>query len=135
NNTNNLTPPEKLPNIKHWHLFNCKKLYELYNKEWNFFIKYKNNKDYNPNEHKPLTDKEIEEKKELLKEGFIEIGYNDFSKFIRLCIKYGRDDINNILNNMLNESNIDNKDLIIKYHKAFFNKAPQITELQTYLDR
>ena len=145
NNKNGLKVPSKLPDIRYWQLYEVKDLYKIHNKEWEFFNKWKNSPYYDEEKHIALNEDEIKLKKEILENGFDGISYRDFGCFVRGCIKYGKDDIDSICKDMIeismdidddNDNDKNNATAMIKrYHTRFFEKAEEIEELETALER
>lgn len=74
----------------------------------------------------PLTEKEIEEKEKLLTQGFENWGKRDFSAFIKANEKYGRNNIEQIAND------IDGKTLeeVKEYSKVFWKRYKEISEYE-----
>ena len=140
-NKNGLKEPDRLPDIRYWQLYDVENLYLLHNNEWNFFVKYKNAHYYNPEKHVALTEDEIKTKEKILADGFDCISYRNFACFVRSVIKYGKDDIDSICSAMI-ENGIDSDDseeeiikMIKRYHTAFFEKGPEIEELEASMER
>merc|ERR1712154_356220 len=130
-NKNDLEIPQKLPDIRYWQLYDVENLYTINRKEWSFFNKYKNAHYYNPQKHVALNEEEKKLKQKLLNDGFPQISYRDFGCFVRSIIKYGKNDIDSICNAMIkngmnqideNMEEQDIKEMIKKYHAAFFDE-------------
>merc|ERR1712154_759776 len=92
---------------------------------------------YNPQKHVALNEEEKKLKQKLLNDGFPQISYRDFGCFVRSIIKYGKNDIDSICNAMIkngmnqideNMEEQDIKEMIKKYHAAFFDEKNQNVE-------
>ena len=49
-----------------------------------------------PEDPQPLTEEELEERTQLLDEGFKDWSRRDFSAFVRACTKYGRNALSDV---------------------------------------
>ncbi|XP_031550358.1 SWI/SNF-related matrix-associated actin-dependent regulator of chromatin subfamily A member 5-like [Actinia tenebrosa] len=104
--------PPKQPNVQDYQFF-PPRLFELLDKEIYAFRKsigYKMPLDYDdPNaeenrkqeqqlidDAEPLTEEEVEEKEQLLQEGFTNWSKREFNQFIKAIEKYGRDDMESV---------------------------------------
>lgn len=124
-----------------WQLYDVENLYKISNKEWNFFVKYKNAHYYNADKHVALSEEEMKEKQQILDDGFDCISYQNFGCFVRSVIKYGKDDIDSICAEMI-KNGIDSEDaeeeiieMLKRYHTAFFEKGDEIGELENAMAR
>eukprot|EP00486_Rosalina_sp_Unknown_P008961 CAMPEP_0201593062 /NCGR_PEP_ID=MMETSP0190_2-20130828/190786_1 /ASSEMBLY_ACC=CAM_ASM_000263 /TAXON_ID=37353 /ORGANISM="Rosalina sp." /LENGTH=480 /DNA_ID=CAMNT_0048052115 /DNA_START=1309 /DNA_END=2748 /DNA_ORIENTATION=- len=152
-NKNGLPVPSRLPDIRYWQLYDVKELYAINAKEWDWFNKYKNSPHFDEEKHVSLTEEEKELKQKVLNDAFPEIGYRDYSCFVRSCCKHGKDDIDAIIKDMLEMMIMDVDDdeneneteketikqqkiaMIKGYHTAFFEKAEHVEELEVALER
>jgi len=150
-NPNGLTQPSRLPDIRYWQLFDSKALYQIHATEWEWFNRWRNHEEYNENEcgEQGLSDEERAQKQSLLDAGFAQITYRDFACFVRCCIKFGKDAVDAIAAHMAAECvDIDGqsdseielaqsqmKDLVRRYHSAFFERGPAVSELSSALER
>jgi len=105
-NSNALTPPARLPDIRYWQLYDVKRLYELNAKEWQCFNDWKNSASYDAELHVALTESEQALKKTLLAQGFDRIRYRDFGAFVRAAIKHGKDDADAIVASVMKDMDI-----------------------------
>lgn len=133
--------PPKQPNVQDFQFF-PPRLFELLDKEIFYFRKtigYKAplNTDHGDNAEKirkqeqkvidksePLTEEETQEKEALLQEGFINWSRRDFNQFIKMCEKYGRDDIESI------SKEIEGKapEEVIEYAKVFWDRFQELSD-------
>ncbi|CAA7061895.1 unnamed protein product [Microthlaspi erraticum] len=98
----------RMPQLHDFQFFNTSRLNELYEKEVRHLmqahqqtqVKDTIEVDEPQEAGDPLTAEEVEEKEQLLEEGFPTWGKRDFNAFIRACEKYGRDDIKSISSEM-----------------------------------
>ncbi|KAI2804812.1 SWI/SNF- matrix-associated actin-dependent regulator of chromatin sub A member 5 [Blomia tropicalis] len=133
--------PPKQPNVQDFQFF-PPRLFELLDKEIYFYRKtigYKVplNTDLGETAEKvrkqeqklidksePLTEDETLEKEELLQEGFINWSRRDFNQFIKMCEKYGRDDIDSISKEVEGKS----PDEVIEYTKVFWDRFQELAD-------
>jgi len=147
NNKSNTPKPPKPPKLHNTYDFQFypKKLYKLYDKEiyaYRKSINYKvpmvivddNDESYAEKEKEreeeqkkideavPLTEEEIAEKEKLLEQGFEKWGKRDFTTFIKANEKYGRENIEQIANDM------DGKTLeeVQEYSKVFWKRYKEL---------
>ncbi|KAH9422040.1 SWI/SNF- matrix-associated actin-dependent regulator of chromatin sub A member 5 [Dermatophagoides pteronyssinus] len=133
--------PPKQPNVQDFQFF-PPRLFELLDKEIYYYRKtigYKVplNPDLGEGAEKqrkqeqklidksePLTEDEQQEKEELLQEGFINWSRRDFNQFIKMCEKYGRDDIDSI------SKEIEGKmpEEVIDYAKVFWERYQELAD-------
>ncbi|KAL1197798.1 ISWI chromatin-remodeling complex ATPase CHR17 [Cardamine amara subsp. amara] len=98
----------RMPQLHDFQFFNIQRLTELYEKEVRYLMQthqktqMKDTIELDGPEEigDPLTAEEVEEKDQLLEEGFSTWGRRDFNAFIRACEKYGRNDIKSIASEM-----------------------------------
>ncbi|KAJ0238585.1 ISWI chromatin-remodeling complex ATPase CHR17 [Hirschfeldia incana] len=98
----------RMPQLHDFQFFNLDRLTELYEKEVRHLMQIhqktqmKDTVEADEPEEvgDPLTAEEVEEKEQLLEEGFSTWSKRDFNTFIRSCEKYGRDDISSIASEM-----------------------------------
>ncbi|XP_057722544.1 ISWI chromatin-remodeling complex ATPase CHR17-like [Arachis stenosperma] len=81
----------RMPQLHDFQFFNTQRLSELYEKEVRYLMVEVGD---------PLTAEELEEKEQLLEEGFSSWSRRDFNTFVRACEKYGRNDIKGIASEM-----------------------------------
>merc|ERR1712129_188709 len=141
-NKNGLIAPERLPDIRYWQLYDVEALYAIYNKEWAFFVKYKNAHYYDKDKHVALTDEEKKEKEQILVDGFDWVSYQNYGCFVRSVIKYGKDGMDEIVAAMIEQgieipdaSEDEKIELIKRYYDTFFDKGSEIEELQNSMQR
>merc|ERR1719347_2445747 len=81
-------------------------------KEWEWFNKWKNNNLYNEEKHGQcgLNEEEQMEKEEVLRDGFPTMSYRLYSLFVRCCIKFGRDRVDDIVELMADAMMDDEED-------------------------
>ncbi|KAH9516131.1 SWI/SNF- matrix-associated actin-dependent regulator of chromatin sub A member 5 [Dermatophagoides farinae] len=133
--------PPKQPNVQDFQFF-PPRLFELLDKEIYYYRKtigYKVplNPDLGEGAEKqrkqeqklidksePLTEDEQQEKEELLQEGFINWSRRDFNQFIKMCEKYGREDIDSI------SKEIEGKtpEEVIDYAKIFWERYQELAD-------
>ncbi|ESQ41864.1 hypothetical protein EUTSA_v10012527mg [Eutrema salsugineum] len=98
----------RMPQLHDFQFFNIQRLTELYEKEVRHLMQthqktqMKDTVEVDEPEEvgDPLTAEEVEEKEQLLEEGFSTWSRRDFNTFIRSCEKYGRNDIKSIASEM-----------------------------------
>ena len=78
-----------------------------------------------------LTEDEVEEKDELLQEGFTNWSKRDFNQFIRLHEKYGREDIDAI------SKEVDGKtpEEVIEYSKVFWDRCQELQDIDRIMSQ
>jgi SWI/SNF-related matrix-associated actin-dependent regulator of chromatin subfamily A member 5 len=113
----------RMPQLHDFQFFNNARLTELFEKEVKQLLQAKaagTGEDVRIIEdvEEGLTEKEQEEKEQLLSEGFQNWSRRDFVAFVRACEKYGRDDLKSIA------SEIDGKteEEVEKYSKVFWSR-------------
>ncbi|ORX87384.1 hypothetical protein BCR32DRAFT_260626 [Anaeromyces robustus] len=151
NNKSNTPKPPKPPKLHNTYDFQFypKKLYKLYDKEiyaYRKSINYKvpvviiedNEESYAEKEKEreeeqrkidealPLTEEEIAEKEKLLEQGFEKWGKRDFTTFIKANEKYGRENIEQIANDM------DGKTFeeVQEYSKVFWKRYKELNDYE-----
>ncbi|CAH8392020.1 unnamed protein product [Eruca vesicaria subsp. sativa] len=98
----------RMPQLHDFQFFNTQRLNELFEKEVRHLMQthqktqMKDTVEVDEPEEAgdPLTAEEVEEKEQLLEEGFPTWSKRDFNTFIRSCEKYGRNDITSIASEM-----------------------------------
>merc|ERR1712062_901119 len=75
-------------------------------------------------EAEELTEDELLEKEDLLKEGFSNWSKRDFNQFIRLNEKYGREDVENISREVEGKT----PEEVIEYSKAFWERCGELQD-------
>ena len=73
-------------------------------------------------EIREMTEKEIEEKEELMKQGYANWDRKDYNNFIKAMEAYGRNNIDLISRQISNK----NKEEIIKYHTTFWSRYKEL---------
>ncbi|ORX54808.1 hypothetical protein BCR36DRAFT_282567, partial [Piromyces finnis] len=150
NNKSSTPKPPKPPKLHNTYDFQFypKKLYKLYDKEiyaYRKSINYKvpliidddeesyaekekerKEEQKKIDEAEPLTEEEIAEKEKLLEQGFEKWGKRDFSSFIKLNEKYGRENVEQIANEM------DGKTLeeVQEYSKVFWKRYKELNDYE-----
>ena len=78
-----------------------------------------------------LTEDEVEEKDELLQEGFTNWSKRDFNQFIRLHEKYGREDIDAI------SKEVDGKtpEEVVEYSKVFWDRCQELQDIDRIMSQ
>lgn len=73
---------------------------------------------------RPLTDQELQEKDELLTEGFVNWTKRDYIQFVRMNEKFGRDDVDNI------SKSIEGKtpEQVVAYHSVFWRRCKDLQD-------
>lgn len=119
----------RMPQLHDFQFFNNARLTELFEKEVKQLLQAKaagTGEDVRIIEdvEEGLTEKEQEEKDQLLSEGFQNWSRRDFVAFVRACEKYGRDDLKSIA------SEIDGKteEEVEKYSKVFWNRYSTLND-------
>ena len=126
----------KMPQTYDFQFYNSKRLTELIDKEKNAIIqKWEITERVKNGDPAPegaptlediveMTPEELEEKEDLLSEGFQEWSKRDFNNYVRACEKYGRAALDEI------SSEVDGKvrDDIEKYHKTFWKRHKEIAD-------
>lgn len=79
----------------------------------------------------PLSEEEIQEKADLLAEGFANWNKRDFMQFVKASEKYGRDDMDRI------EQEIDTKtgDEVQKYATVFWTRYEEVANFETIMSQ
>lgn len=77
-------------------------------------------------EAEPLTEEEIAEKEKLLEEGFTNWSKRDFNQFVKACEKYGRDDIDNIAQEIEGKT----PDEVRAYYEVFWERKDELQDLE-----
>ncbi|KAK7097547.1 SWI/SNF-related matrix-associated actin-dependent regulator of chromatin subfamily A member 5-like [Littorina saxatilis] len=135
--------PPKQPNIQDFQFF-PPRLFELLDKEIYFYRKsigYRVPK--NPDlgadadrvrkeeqtridESEQLTEEELTEKEDLLKEGFTNWTKRDFQQFIKANEKYGRDDIDSIAREVEGKT----PEEVIQYSTVFWDRCNELQDIE-----
>ena len=78
-----------------------------------------------------LTEDEVEEKDDLLQEGFTNWSKRDFNQFIRLHEKYGREDIDAI------SKEVDGKapEEVVEYSKVFWDRCQELQDIDRIMSQ
>ncbi|GMI72169.1 chromatin-remodeling protein 11 [Hibiscus trionum] len=122
----------RMPQLHDFQFFNTQRLSELYEKEVRYLMQtHQKNQvkdtidEAEPEEGgDPLTAEELEEKEQLLEEGFSSWSRRDFNSFIRACEKYGRNDIKSIASEM--EGKTDEE--VQRYAKVFKERYKELND-------
>ncbi|GLT76937.1 hypothetical protein SLA2020_485700 [Shorea laevis] len=122
----------RMPQLYDFQFFNTQRLSELYEKEVRYLMQthqknqVKDTIDVDEPEEggDPLTAEELEEKEQLLEEGFSSWSRRDFSTFIRACEKYGRNDIKSIAAEMEGKTEED----VERYAKVFKERYEELND-------
>ncbi|KAG4932046.1 hypothetical protein JHK87_046048 [Glycine soja] len=126
-------PPRRERKRKHdFQFFNTHRLSELYEKEVRYLMQthqknqVKDSIDVDEPEEMgvPLTAEELEEKEQLLEEGFSSWSRKDFNAFIRACEKYGRNDIKGIASEMEGKT----QEEVERYAKVFKERYKELND-------
>jgi len=135
--------PPKQPNVQDFQFF-PPRLFEILDKEIYFYrksISYRVPK--NPDlgadaervrkeeqqkidESEVLNEEEIEEKEDLLKQGFTDWSKRDFNQFIKANEKYGRDDIDKISREVEGKTPDD----VIEYSRLFWERCNELQDIE-----
>lgn len=133
--------PPKQPNVQDFQFF-PPRLFELLDKEIYYYRKtvgYKVPKNLDLgadaakiqrdeqrkiDESEPLTEDELAEKEELLQQGFTNWTRRDFNQFIKANEKYGRDDIDNISQEVEGKT----AEEVIEYSNVFWERYLELTD-------
>ncbi|KAG5096518.1 hypothetical protein JHK82_046372 [Glycine max] len=103
----------RMPQLHDFQFFNTHRLSELYEKEVRYLMM-----------GVPLTAEELEEKEQLLEEGFSSWSRKDFNAFIRACEKYGRNDIKGIASEMEGKT----QEEVERYAKVFKERYKELND-------
>jgi len=136
--------PPKQPNIQDFQFF-PPRLFELLDHEIYFYrqqVGYKVPRDMNQPKDEglavqkeeqdridnaaALTEEEAEEKEKLLQEGFVDWNKRDFSQFVKACEKWGRDDYDNISDDVEGKS----PEEVRRYIESFWERANELQDLE-----
>ncbi|KAL9277855.1 hypothetical protein ACSQ67_024867 [Phaseolus vulgaris] len=120
----------RMPQLHDFQFFNTQRLSELYEKEVRYLMQthqknqLKDSIDVDEPEEvgDPLTAEELEEKEQLLEEGFSSWSRKDFNAFIRACEKYGRNDIKSIASEMEGKT----QEEVERYAKVFKERYKEL---------
>jgi len=82
-------------------------------------------------EAKPLTEEEIEEREELLKDGLSNWSRREFQQFIKANEKYGRADLENIARDIDTRTS----DEVHEYSNIFWERLEELTDHERYLSQ
>lgn len=133
--------PPKQPNVQDFQFF-PPRLFELLDKEIYYYrktINYKAplNPDLGDNAEKhrkqeqkmidksePLNEDEQLEKEELLQDGFINWSRRDFNQFIKMCEKYGRDDMQSVSREIEGKT----PEEVIQYAQVFWERYSELAD-------
>ncbi|KAK7387869.1 hypothetical protein VNO78_22665 [Psophocarpus tetragonolobus] len=122
----------RMPQLHDFQFFNTQRLSELYEKEVRYLMQahqknqVKDSIDVDEPEEAgdPLTAEELEEKEQLLEEGFSSWSRKDFNAFIRACEKYGRNDIRSIASEMEGKT----QEEVERYAKVFKERYKELND-------
>ncbi|KAL2339072.1 hypothetical protein Fmac_013518 [Flemingia macrophylla] len=122
----------RMPQLHDFQFFNTHRLSELYEKEVRYLMQthqknqVKDSIDVDEPEEvgDPLTAEELEEKEQLLEEGFSSWSRKDFNAFIRACEKYGRNDIRSIASEMEGKT----QEEVDRYAKVFKERYKELND-------
>ncbi|KAK7348209.1 hypothetical protein VNO80_22759 [Phaseolus coccineus] len=122
----------RMPQLHDFQFFNTQRLSELYEKEVRYLMQthqknqLKDSIDVDEPEEvgDPLTAEELEEKEQLLEEGFSSWSRKDFNAFIRACEKYGRSDIKSIASEMEGKT----QEEVERYAKVFKERYKELND-------
>ncbi|CAN7067800.1 unnamed protein product [Brassica rapa subsp. trilocularis] len=122
----------RMPHLHDFQFFNTQRLTELYEKEVRHLMQthqktqMKDTVEADEPEEvgDPLTAEEVEEKEQLLEEGFPTWSKRDFNSFIRSCEKYGRNDIKSIASEM--EGKTDEE--VERYAQVFQERYKELND-------
>ncbi|BAT77166.1 hypothetical protein LR48_Vigan01g309900 [Vigna angularis] len=122
----------RMPQLHDFQFFNTQRLSELYEKEVRYLMQthqknqLKDSIDVDEPEEvgDPLTAEELEEKEQLLEEGFSSWSRKDFNAFIRACEKYGRNDIKSIASEMEGKT----QEEVERYAKVFRERYRELND-------
>ncbi|KAG5023899.1 hypothetical protein JHK85_020241 [Glycine max] len=122
----------RMPQLHDFQFFNTHRLSELYEKEVRYLMQahqknqVKDSIDVDEPEEvgDPLTAEELEEKEQLLEEGFSSWSRKDFNAFIRACEKYGRNDIKGIASEMEGKT----QEEVERYAKVFKERYKELND-------
>lgn len=73
-----------------------------------------------------LSEEEMEEKENLLNQGFVSWTKRDFNQFIKACEKYGRDDVDSICKDVEGKS----PDEVQEYIAVFWERCQELTDIE-----
>jgi SWI/SNF-related matrix-associated actin-dependent regulator of chromatin subfamily A member 5 len=113
----------RMPQLHDFQFFNTQRLTELFEKEVKCLLQAKaagTGEDVRIIEdvEEGLTEKEMEEKEQLLQEGFQSWARRDFVAFVRACEKYGRNDLKSIASEIEGKT----EEEVERYSKVFWMK-------------
>ncbi|KAK8557470.1 hypothetical protein V6N13_013741 [Hibiscus sabdariffa] len=121
----------RMPQLHDFQFFNTQRLSELYEKEVRHLMQtHQKNQvkdtidEAEPEGGDPLTAEEVEEKEQLLEEGFSSWSRKDFNTFIRACEKYGRTDIKSIASEMEGKT----EEEVQRYAKVFKERYKELND-------
>ncbi|KAJ4910688.1 chromatin remodeling factor17 [Raphanus sativus] len=122
----------RMPQLHDFQFFNLDRLTELYEKEVRHLMQIhqktqmKDTVEADEPEEvgDPLTAEEVEEKEQLLEEGFSTWSKRDFNTFIRSCEKYGRDDIRSIASEMEGKT----EEEVARYAQVFKERYKELND-------
>ncbi|KAL3881052.1 hypothetical protein ACJMK2_033250 [Sinanodonta woodiana] len=135
--------PPKQPSVQDFQFF-PPRLFEILDKEIYFYRKsigYKvpKNPDYGADadrirkeeqqkidESEPLIEEEIQEKEDLLKQGFTNWSKRDFNQFIKANEKYGRDDLESISREVEGKT----PEEVMEYSTVFWERCNELQDIE-----
>ncbi|CAL8460870.1 g401 [Coccomyxa elongata] len=134
----------KMPQLQDFQFFNVPRLTEIFDKEQAYEL-YKHTQAQKeaaarqqgasedvvqaqiapaPDDPQPLSEEEIEEKEQLLSEGFSNWNRRDFNAFVRACEKYGR----NSLADITREVDGKTEEEVSTYSKTFWRRYKELSD-------
>ncbi|KAL9671376.1 hypothetical protein QQ045_008944 [Rhodiola kirilowii] len=122
----------RMPPLHDFQFFDTQRLNELYEKEVRHLMlarqkdQAKDSIDVDEAEDlgDPLTTEELEEKGQLLEQGFSSWSRKDFNSFIRACEKYGREDVQSIAFEMEGKT----EEEVERYAKVFKERYRELND-------
>ncbi|XP_048772978.1 SWI/SNF-related matrix-associated actin-dependent regulator of chromatin subfamily A member 5-like isoform X1 [Ostrea edulis] len=135
--------PPKQPNVQDFQFF-PPRLFELLDKEIYYFRKsigyrvpkntdlgadaerVRKEEQSKIDEAEILTEEELTEKEELLKEGFTNWSKRDFNQFIKANEKYGRDDLDSIARDVEGKT----PEEVMEYSGVFWDRCNELTDIE-----
>ena len=129
-----LPKPYKIPRMPDFQFWQSKRILELSEKEKAWYEEHAFDSNAPPIRG-GLTKEEDEELQRLLGEGFADWQWSDYAACIAACKRYGSSpsQLEKIIHAM--ESRSKSRDSIIRYHTAFFQRAPTLPGFKSALDK
>eukprot|EP00457_Paulinella_chromatophora_P001293 gb/GEZN01001295.1/.p1 GENE.gb/GEZN01001295.1/~~gb/GEZN01001295.1/.p1 ORF type:complete len:990 (+),score=179.76 gb/GEZN01001295.1/:92-2971(+) len=135
-----LPKPFKLPRMGEFQFYNVKRINEICEKEKEFYEYYKHESELPPSEKAEnaeertingLTLQEIEERDQLLSQGFKAWKHRHFYAFVSACERYGRTNLDKIAKNVPGHT----EEEVRQYHEAFFRRISELSQGKSLLKR